>query len=83
MEDPFACFGDDSDSDSEYQQYNEVDTDYKKKQLLLEHANERIAANNNTPVTRDEDPGTIQVPINEKPENLPELPPQTKSVPLL
>jgi hypothetical protein len=78
MEDPFACFGDDSDSDSEYQQYNEVDTDYKKKQLLLEHANERIAANNNTPVTRDEDPGTIQVPINEKPENLPELPPQVE-----
>ncbi len=47
MDDPFDCFGDDSEeSDSDIQDFSENDTFFKKKQLILEQANARIAAKN-------------------------------------
>ena len=73
MDDPFACFGDDSDSDTDsVNQQTSLPNDaaFQKRQELLNRTNERIAAYNSADVNvKNVEKETIEI------ENLPELPP--------
>ena len=68
MDDPFACFGDDSGSDTDsvnQQKSLPNDAAFQKKQELLNRTNERIAAYNSADVTiTNVEKETIEIDIN-------------------